>query len=78
MIWTTAEGVRIDVREMTDDHLRNARWAMEEGRINPYKAHKCQVPFGQVLCQTCERFRAYRVDWMTIFDREIRRREIQL
>lgn len=76
--WTMVDVTEIDIREMTDAHLTNARNAVAEGRINPSKHNLCHVPFGSVNCSLCDLFAIYRVVWLVAFDHEMTRRGIGL
>jgi hypothetical protein len=73
-IWTTQFDGNIDVREMTDLHLENARKAVAKGSVNPDKNHECWVPVGETQCLGCVRFNAFRAKWVAIFDAEVARR----
>lgn len=73
-IWTTNFDGGIDVREMTDLHLRNARAVVARGLVNPEKNHECWVPVGEIQCPGCLKFEEFRAKWLTIFDGEAARR----
>lgn len=73
--WTTKDGQKLDVREMTDQHLANARKAVDERRVNPY-LHSCWVV--DILdgpCYDCEMQGDWRREWLSHLDAEIQRRK---
>ncbi len=74
-LWTTQHDGDIDVREMTDLHLANARNAVAKGSVNPHKDHECWVPKGETQCPGCLNFNEFRAKWLAIFDKELERRE---